>query len=385
MFKDKMNFKLLNILMFALLIYLGILTFNVWGSIIGKILAIIIPFLISFSIAYAFYPLVRKLKKKGLSNSLSVTIVAGSVIFIVIILVLITVPLVYDQLVLLSQSITEVMADLSEKLKINFGDFQNTISTLMDNVIQSAGRYLSDGTFNIVGKAVDFVSNAIIILILSIYFLADMEKIRTEVSRLLRRGNNKRRKRAYEYIKALDKELGKYLTGLVLFIGIQFVEYSLIFLLIGHPNWLLLGILASLTTIIPYFGGLITNIIAVILASVVSTPLFIATLIVCLIFPNIDGYIISPKIYGKTNNVNAMWTIFAVVVGGTLFGVVGIMISLPVYIALNTTYKFFKEDIYDTVSNMKNKDDSKKGQKDKEKEDTKEKFKDRLLSKIKRG
>ncbi len=357
MFKDKLNYKLLNILVFALIIYLGILTFNVWGSIISKIIAIIIPFIIAFAIAYAFYPIVRKLRKKGLSNSLAVTIVAGTVIFIILILILITVPLVYDQLVLLSQALGEVMSDLSTKFEINLGDFQNTINTVMDNVIQSVGKYLSDGTFNFVGKAVDFITSAVIILILSIYFLADMEKIRIEANKIL--GRSKKRKRLYEYIKVLDKELGQYLTGLALFIGIQFVEYTLLFLIIGHPNWLLLGVLAALTTVIPYFGGLITNIVAVILASVVSTPLFIATILICLIFPNIDGYIISPKVYGKTNNINAMWTIFAVVAGGTLFGIPGIMISLPVYIALNCTYNFFKADIYDTVSNMKDKDEQK--------------------------
>ena len=375
MFKDKINFKLLNVLILGAIIYLCILTSGVWGGIISKIIAILIPFVIAFSIAYAFYPLVKRLKNKGFSNGIAVTIVAGSVILIAAILILITVPLVYDQLVLLSQSITEVLSDLSEKLKINFGDFQNTISNVMNNIIQSAGRYLSDGTINIVGRAVDFLSDAIIILILSIYFLADMDKIRSEVSRLLRRGNSEKSRRAYEYVRSVDKELGKYLTGLVLFVGIQFVEYSLIFLIIGHPNWLLLGILASITTVIPYFGGLITNMIAVVLASVVSTPLFIATLIVCLIFPNIDGYIISPKVYGKTNNVNAMWTIFAVVVGGKLFGIPGIIISLPVYIVLNFTYKFFKSDIYDTVSNIKKKEDIKK----------EVKKKTRLIDKIKRG
>ncbi len=357
MFKDKLNYKLLNVLIFSVIVYLLILTFNVWGSIISKVIAIIIPFLIAFSIAYAFYPIVRKLKKKGLSNSLAVTIVAGSVIFVILLLILITVPLVYDQLILLSQSIGEVMSDLSTKFEINLGDFQTTINTVMDNLIQSVGKYLSDGTFNFVGKAVDFITSAVIILILSIYFLADMEKIRAEANRLL--GRSPKRKKVYDFVKLLDRELGQYLTGLALFIGIQFVEYTLLFLIIGHPNWLLLGVLASLTTVIPYFGGLITNIVAVILASVVSTPLFIATILICLIFPNIDGYIISPKVYGKTNNINAMWTIFAVVAGGTLFGIVGIIISLPAYIALNCTYNFFKADIYDTVSNIKDKDDNK--------------------------
>ena len=122
-------------------------------------------------------------------------------------------------------------------------------------------------------------------------------------------------------------------------------EYSILFLIIGHPNWLILGILACVTTVIPYFGGLITNIIAIILASVVSLPLTIATIIICLIFPQVDGYIISPKVYGKTNNVNPLITIMVVSIGGTLKGVVGIIIELPCYLLVRTTYNFFKKDL----------------------------------------
>ena len=351
MFKDKMNYKLLNILIFALIIYLGILTYGVWGSIISKLISIIMPFIVAFAIAFSFYPLVRKLREKGLSNSWAVTIVAGSVILIIALLLIITLPLVYDQIILLAQSVSDVMKDISSKFAINLGDFQTTIDSIFDDIISSLGKYVSNGTFNFVGQAVDFVSNAVIILILSIYFLADMEKIRARIKGLLKK--DKKHKRLYNYVKVLDNELGQYLNGLAIFIGIQFIEYSLLFLLIGQPNWLLLGVLASLTTVIPYFGGLITNIIAVILASVVSSKLFILTLIICLVFPNIDGYIISPKIYGKTNNINTMWTIFAVVAGGALFGIVGIMISLPVYIAINCTFNFFKDDILNKVAVIK--------------------------------
>ncbi len=351
MFKDKLNFKLLNVLIFAALIYLALDTMSYWGGFISTIFSIILPFLISFGIAYSLYPIVRKLKKKGLSNRLSVAIVSVSVIFVIIGLIAITVPLVYDQLILLSKTVGEVITDFSSKFEINLGDFQTTINEVLDDLIKSVGKYVSDGTFDFVGKSVGFVTNAIIILIVSIYFLADMEKIRNEVKSLLTR--NKKKRKTYNYVRVLDKELGQYLNGLAIFIGIQFVEYSLLFRIIGHPNWLLLGILASLTTVIPYFGGLITNIIAVILSSVVSTQLFIATLVVCFIFPNIDGYIISPKVYGKTNNIDPLWTIFAVIAGGALFGIVGIMISLPVYIALNCTFQFYKEDIYDKLEDIK--------------------------------
>ena len=296
------------------------------------------------------YPIVRKLNKKGVSNKLSVTMVTVSFLFVVFGLIAVTVPVVYDQLILLSTNVGQVIADLSTKFEVNLGGFQSTIDGMLNDLIKSVGKYVSDGTFDFVGKSVSFVTDAIIIFIVSVYFLADMGTIRKEIKEFLLK---KKKKKTFNYVKTLDKELGQYLTGLTIFICIQFVEYSLMFRIIGHPNWLLLGLLAALTTVVPYFGGLITNIIAVILASVVSTPLFIATLAVCLIFPNIDGYIISPKVYGKTNNIDPLWTIFAVIAGGALFGIVGIMISLPLYIAINCTIKFYKEDIYDKIEDIK--------------------------------
>ena len=137
--------------------------------------------------------------------------------------------------------------------------------------------------------------------------------------------------------------------------GIHLVEYSLLFLIVGHPNWLLLGIFAAITTVIPYFGGIITNVIAIILATVVSTPVLIGTIIICIIFPNIDGYVISPKVYGKTNKINPLMSIFAVVAFGQLFGLFGIMFSLPLYIFIGTTFKYYKNDIYKALSGINDK------------------------------
>jgi len=130
----------------------------------------------------------------------------------------------------------------------------------------------------------------------------------------------------------------------MLLIIIQFFEYSIIFFIVGHPNWLLLGILASVTTVIPYFGGIITNIIAVITASVVSVPLFISTLVIILIFPNIDGYLISPKVYEKTNNINPVLAILSLGIFSGFLGVLGVVMSLPLYLALRCTWNHFIKD-----------------------------------------
>ena len=71
----------------------------------------------------------------------------------------------------------------------------------------------------------------------------------------------------------------------------------------------------------------------------------IATIIICLVFPQVDGYIISPKVYGKTNNVNPLITIMAVSVGGTVAGFIGIVLALPCYLLIRTTYHFFQNDL----------------------------------------
>ena len=347
--KDKLNFKLINILSLLIIFYIAISTIDWWGGVISKLISILFPFIISFAIAYAFYPLVRKLEDKGVRKNLAVSLVVVLTTTLMLGILIITIPLVYDQLVTLYKLIGELIYDVSHRFSLDLGGFEDSIVGVLNSLISSVGMYVSTGTIQLVGKSVDFITKFIIVYIVSIYFLAGMDDIRKNIKFWLRKTSD----RSYNFVKSVDRDLGQYLQGLLIFMVIQLFEYCFLFFIVGHPNWLLLGILASVTTVIPYFGGLVTNIIAVILASVVSTPVFVATLIICIVFPNIDGYVISPKVYGKTNNISALWTIFAIFVGGALFKFVGILIALPVYIIINRAYYFFKEDIKDKIDDIK--------------------------------
>ena len=115
--------------------------------------------------------------------------------------------------------------------------------------------------------------------------------------------------------------------------------------IIGHPDALMLGTLAGVSNLIPYFGGIITNIVAAITAFVISPELFIKTIIVFVVFSAIDGNVINPLVYGKTNKIHPLVVIISVFAGGILFGITGIIVSLPVAIILIATYKYFKSDI----------------------------------------
>lgn len=333
-----------------LLLYIGFSNVELWYSVIIKIISLLGPFIVGFAFSYALTPIVNKLQDKGIRKSLAVVIVILGVVLITGSLLAITLPLVYDQFVLFAKMTIEFLQNIGNKFDINLGSFEIKITDYLNDIIKGIGTLASTTTFDLISKSIDFASKFIVGFVAFIYFLADMDKLRAGFKELLLSVN----KRLYKYIKILDIEIGQYVKGLAIFMFIQLIEYSLLFFIVGHPNWLILGILACITTVVPYLGGLITNIIAVLTASVVSIPLFISTIIICLIFPQLDGYLISPKIYGKTNDVSPLITIMAVSVGGTLAGITGIIVALPVYLLIRSTLKFFKNDLKKSMKKMKN-------------------------------
>ena len=75
--KEKLNYKLIDIVLTLLIIFLVINTFSFWSGVLNKIFSIIIPLIISFAIAYALYPFVQKLVKKNVPKGLAVFIVVN--------------------------------------------------------------------------------------------------------------------------------------------------------------------------------------------------------------------------------------------------------------------------------------------------------------------
>ncbi len=347
MLKNKLNYKLINITCLMLFLYIGLSNINLWIGVLDKIVKVLLPFLIAFVFAYALSPIVRMIEKKNVKHNLAVTIVIVSIILILVALLSVTLPLLYEQLTSLSKIVMELSDDMKESIEI--GGFSIEISSYIEDTLEKIGKFISNGLIEFVSVSAQVVTSFIVGFIAWIYFMLDMDKIRKFIKKTLKDTKNK----FYNYLKCLDSELGNYIRGLGIFMIIQFFEYSLVFFLVGHPNWLLLGILASLTTVIPYFGGLVTNIIAVITGSVVSTQVFIGTIIICLIFPQVDGYFISPKVYGKTNNVNPLITIMAVSIGGSFAGVLGIVAALPTYLLIRSTYHYFKSDIKEVSRKLK--------------------------------
>ena len=346
---NKLNYRIINWTAFLLLLYLVFSNVGLWWGILVKVVSLLAPFIIGFAFAYALTPVVKWLEKKGVRRWLAVLGVIIVILVIIIGLLVLILPMLYDQVSLLVDMVAKVLNNFDNDFNISFGNFEIKLIDYISDFSKDLGGIVSSTAVDIISKSFGFIGQLIVGFVGFVYFLIDMDKIRKGFKELLLDIS----KRSYKYFKLLDDELGNYLKGLVIFMIIQFFEYSILFLIVGHPNWLLLGVLACITTVIPYFGGLITNIIAIILASVVSLPLLIATIVICMIFPQLDGYVISPKIYGKTNNVNPLITIMVVSIGGTIAGFWGIIIALPIYLFIRCTYHFFKKDIKKGMSIVK--------------------------------
>ena len=320
-------------------------------GVIDKILAILFPFLISFAIAYALYPFLKKLMGKGLPKWLSVLIVSLLSFGLFILLIILVIPLLYEQILLFLSNISVFLSDLSTKYEINFGALQSALTDFSTNIISNIGSSISNGAISAVNASVNVLTTGIVVVCAAVYFLIDMNKIRSSIKRYFYEKNRK----TASYLKKLDEELTKYLGGMGLNIVIQMIEYTLAFLIIGHPNYLILGILSGISAIIPWFGGFLVAVISLLVSSVISTKMFILTAIICIVCPTLDGNVIGPKVYGKTNSLHPLLVIFAVSAGGIIAGFWGIVLSLPVAIAIKTTYNFYKKDIYKKVRHIKGK------------------------------
>ena len=347
--KDKLNYKLLNILIIIGIICLLYLIKDLWVGIVVNIFKIIAPFLLAFSLAYVIYPLVKKLTDAGSPKWLAILAVCILSIGSILIIILLTVPLLYEQVLLFFSNISVFLSDISTKYEINFGNLQNTLTKFSTNIISHLGTSISDGALSVVGSSVSMLSTAIVSACAAVYFLIDMDKIREGIKKYFITRN----KRTLTYISRLDKELVKYITGIGLEILLQCFEYTTAFLLIGHPNYLILGLLSGVSAVIPYFGGLLVAIISLLVSSVISTKLFILTALVCGIGSIIDGNVIGPKVYGKTNSLHPLIVIFSVSAGGMIAGFWGIVISLPVAIIIKVTYNFYKKDIEKNIKRIK--------------------------------
>ena len=134
---------------------------------------------------------------------------------------------------------------------MNLGPLQETLTKTFNEIIASVGTSAKDGAISAINMSLGVISTAVIAFSAAIYFLIDMDKIRAYIKYY----SKKVSLRNFDYLKELDVQMNNYVSGFLKIVIISFFEYTIAFIVIGHPNALLLGFLAAVASFIPYFGG----------------------------------------------------------------------------------------------------------------------------------
>ncbi len=328
---NKINYKLINFAIIIITFFLISKTTPFFIEIIKYLKTIFLPIIISFIIAYVLNIFATQLNKKIKNRTMLILIILLTFITTAFFVIYFTIPVLITQLVSLSKEIIPFMNQLFNKtILIRFPFIEDMVLKNLNNLILS----ISNNSFNIVIKSLNILTKFFIIVILSIYFLFKMSSIKKYIYKLFKNNN-----KLVLCLKEIDHSLFNYIKGLFLILIIEMIEYTLIYFLIGHPNFLLLGFLAGITTIVPYFGGLFTNLLALITSLSISKELFILCTIIALFMPIIDNYIIDPKIYHKTTKINPLKVIISIIIFSSIFGFIGLLISIPLYIIIEIVIK----------------------------------------------
>jgi sporulation integral membrane protein YtvI len=332
--------KALNLSLF-ILVLLGILyllmKISPWiGIFFSFIRAVFGPFLIAMIISYLLNPVVNLLSVRLLPRSLAVLFIYSLFIASIVILIIIMVPHLEAQLNELVEHLPEWNARVQAMIK-EYNDhsrevlpmgiqagIEKSLARLETKVSDYVGNMMSG-----IGSTINQLFLLFIIPFLAFYMMKDIHSIERTFLFLLPK--NKRHE-TISVLREMDQALGNYIRGQFLVCLVVGILAYIGYLIVGLPYALLLAALVAVFNVIPYLGPIFGAIPAIFVAFISESPrMALGVLIVNLIIQILEGNVISPQIVGKSLHMHPLFIIFALLVGGQVGGVLGLILAVPLF------------------------------------------------------
>jgi sporulation integral membrane protein YtvI len=300
-----------------------------------QLLAVLKPFIIALALAYILNPVVLWLQQRRFQRTVAVLIIYLIFFGLLFAMVAHFAPVVSREVNHLAERIPWYTQQAQKFLR----SFYNATDSL--RLPESVQQAIENSLADIEKSMVDYLSripqmttdvaraifNLALVLILTFYLLKDFEMVKDSLYLVLPR---KSRTRARKIFHEIDHSLGKYIRGQLLISLIIALTTYLSLLLLGVDFALILGLLAGATNIIPYFGPFIGAVPAVVVALLKSPALALKTAIVFFIIQQAEGHFIAPQVLGKSLGLHPVVVILTLLVGGQFFGIIGMMVAVPV-------------------------------------------------------
>jgi len=205
------------------------------------------------------------------------------------------------------------------------------IQDRLTKLITSRGGSLAGGVLGAGKLVLTTASSMLAIVVLSIYFLAGLPRIKVFAYQLV---PHSRRPRAILIGDEILAKVGGYVLGNFITSLIAGLGTYLWLLAFGIPYPLLLGIFVALLDLIPVIGSTVGGAVVSLVALTVSLPVALATLAFYVAYRLAEDYLIVPRIMGRTVQVPAVVSLIAVLIGGVLLGIIGALVAIPIAAAI---------------------------------------------------
>lgn len=341
------------LLMFSL-VFIG------WiGSSLGMTL---LPFLISFIIAYILDPIVVALERKHIPRWMSAILVVFGFVGVISAIAIFVFPAIFDQLdtvikrisFYVKQTTDYVESDRFYKLLRSFGLPKETVKSLVHEQLLPKLESILSIVFNSLLSLLNSLSavatqivNAIIIPVLTFYFLKDFGKMQQSLKSILIVKNEK----LLNDLRRINLMLRKYIGWQVLAAFIVGTVSSLVYSVFGVPYPIVIGVLAGLLNPIPYVSIVLSMAVGALTILLVNEGNVLEQIIVVVanisILHFINAYFLEPQFAGKQVGLHPLLLIISLFVFGGLFGFIGLLIAVPVTAVLMMFFNDWRKNLID--------------------------------------
>ncbi|MDR2976824.1 MAG: AI-2E family transporter [Streptococcaceae bacterium] len=347
-----MFFWTVEILAVAALLFLLVKIDWVFNPITTLFSAIFIPFIVAGFLYYVFDPLLdlleKKLKfKRGIGILLCIITVIGVYVLIAALIIPNLVTQVsalyqttvnlYPQFIDWVHKITDSPQFMEISKQLDLSNALKSLNSSYQDILQNLARGMTSSIGSVVGTIVSIALTLFLIPILLYYMLKDGDKILPFVKKNILLTDNYN---IIGLIETMNKTISKYIFGLAMDALFVFVLALIGYLIIGIPYAFLFALFAAVTNLIPYIGPYI-GVVPVVLTVAFDHPILAAIAVVyVLVVQQIDGNVVYPKIVGQAIHVHPVTVMVLMMVSGSLYGLMGMVIAVPAYAMVKEIVKF---------------------------------------------
>lgn len=311
-----------------LLLLLTVLVVSVYGLI--QIRLVVIPLLLALILAAAISPLVNMLRRKGWPSAAAT---AFSFLLLTVVLAAVVTGIVFA----VRGQLDELIQRADEGFQQLYGFIQTGPIPIDQEQIESARQSLIDfatsstvGTTALTGltAAGEFLTGALLMLVILFFFLKDGDKI---WAFLLRGFRGDRLHRAQRVGHKSLEVLGGYVRGTAIIATVDSVFIGIALLVLGVPLAIPLAVIVFIGSFVPLVGATVAGALAALVALVANGPFVALMVVIAVVVVNqLEGNFLQPVVMGRSLNIHALVILLALTAGTILAGIVGAILAVPV-------------------------------------------------------